>query len=69
MSKRFEWVSNVARGEWLRPMETESFGSVLSIVPRGFEAYARVLHPVERDRPRDTKTWQDLLRLWSLSHR
>jgi hypothetical protein len=39
-------------------MEAESLGSILSVVPRGFQAYARVFHPVERDRPRDTKTWQ-----------
>lgn len=38
-------------------METEPFGSILSVVPRGFEAYARVFHPVERDRPRETKSW------------
>lgn len=39
-------------------MEAEPFGSILSIVPRGFEAYARVFHPVERDRPLNTKTGQ-----------
>ncbi|MDO5711689.1 MAG: hypothetical protein Q4P32_08140, partial [Micrococcales bacterium] len=58
MSVRFEWVPDLARGEWLRPMEAEPFGSILSVVPRGFEAYARVFHPVERDRPQETKTWQ-----------
>ncbi|MGP5073865.1 hypothetical protein ACTXI0_15855 [Arthrobacter rhombi] len=60
MSERFEWEPDLARGEWLRPMEAESFGSLLSVVPRGFEAYARVFHPVERDRPRETKTWLGL---------
>lgn len=58
MSERFQWVPDLARGEWLRPMEAEPFGSILSVVPRGFEAYARVFHPVERDRPRDTRSWQ-----------
>jgi hypothetical protein len=57
MPDRFEWVPDVTRGEWLRPMEAEPFNSILSVVPRGFEAYARVFHPVERDRPRDTNTW------------
>ncbi|AWB87619.1 hypothetical protein [Mycetocola zhujimingii] len=57
MAERFEWVADVPRGEWLRSVEVESWGSILSIVPRGFEAYARVFHPVERDRPRATKTW------------
>ncbi|MGO2005281.1 MULTISPECIES: hypothetical protein [Micrococcaceae] len=60
MSERFEWEPDLARGEWLRTMEAESFGSLLSVVPRGFEAYARVFHPVERDRPRETKTWLGL---------
>ncbi|MGO4384897.1 hypothetical protein [Specibacter sp. RAF43] len=58
MSARFAWVAEAARGEWLRRMEAEPLGSVLSIVPEGFEAYARVFHPVERDRPRDLKTWR-----------
>jgi hypothetical protein len=60
VSERFEWVPDLTRGEWLRPMEAEPFGSILSVVPRGFEMYARVFHPVERDRPRTTKTWQGL---------
>jgi hypothetical protein len=60
MSERFAWVPDLDRGEWLRPMEAEEFGSILSVVPAGFEAYARVFHPVERDRPRETKTWQGL---------
>jgi hypothetical protein len=58
MPERFGWVTNLARGDWLRRMEAEPFGSILSIVPRGFGEYARVFHPVERDRPRGTKTWQ-----------
>src|SRR5690625_1858014 len=60
MPEQFQWVPNIDRGEWLRPMEAEPFGSTLSIVPRGFEAYARIFHPVHRDRPRDTKTWQGI---------
>lgn len=60
MSDRFEWVPDLERGEWLRPMEAEPWGSILSVVPRGFEAYARLFHPVDRDRPRKTKTWQGL---------
>jgi hypothetical protein len=60
MSERFAWVPDLDRGEWLRPMEAEEFGSILSVVPAGFEAYARVFHPVERDRPRETKTWLGL---------
>lgn len=60
MPDRFEWVPDIRRGKWLRPVEAEPFGSILSVVPRGFQAYARVFHPVERDRPHDTKTWQGI---------
>ncbi|KLU09927.1 hypothetical protein [Kocuria sp. SM24M-10] len=60
MSEMFRWVPDLERGEWLRPMEAEPWGSVLSVVPRGFQAYARLFHPVERDRPRATRTWQGL---------
>jgi hypothetical protein len=60
MSEPFAWVPDLGRGEWLRPMEDEEFGSILSVVPAGFEAYARVFHPIERDRPHATKTWQGL---------
>lgn len=60
MSGEFRYVSDVGRGEWLRPLEDEAFSSFLSIVPRGYEMYARVLHPVVRDRPRATKTWHGL---------
>ena len=60
MSAQFAWVPDLERGEWLRPMEAEPPDSVLSVVPRGFEAYARVFHPVDRDRPRQTRIWQGL---------
>ena len=60
MSERFVWVPDLDRGQWLRPMEAEPWASVLSIVPRGYQAYARLFHPVSRDRPRATKTWQGL---------
>ena len=33
MSEQFAWVPNLARDEWLRPMEAEPFGSVLLVVP------------------------------------
>lgn len=57
MSEAFRWVPDVARGEWLRGMGAQRSGSLLSVVPAGFEAYARVFHPVERDRPLGTGTW------------
>ena len=57
MTRTFSWVPDVGRGEWLRSMEAEPFSSLFSVVPRGFEMYARVFHPVERDRPRATRSW------------
>lgn len=60
MPATFECVPDLARGKWLRPMEAEAFGSILSVVPRGFEAYVRIFHPVERDRPHETKSWLDI---------
>lgn len=60
MSEQFAWVSDVSRGEWLRAMENEPFGSVLSIVPPGYEAYARIFHPATRDRPRAEGSWEGL---------
>ena len=41
MVERFAWVPDLARAEWLRPMEAKPFASLLSIVPDGFERYAR----------------------------
>lgn len=62
MSTVFAWVPDPSVGEWLRPLEDEEFGSVLSIVPAGFEAYARVFHPTERERGGDWEriTWAEV---------
>lgn len=43
----FRWVTDVERGEWVRE-RLGPFGSAVgSVVPRGFAAYARVLHRVQ----------------------
>lgn len=60
MTKPFKSAPDTSRGEWLRPMQAEPFCSLSSIVPKGFEAYARLFHPVQRDRPRKTKSWKGL---------
>ena len=39
------WTADLSLGEWIAP-RLGSFGQVTSVVPRGFPAYARVLHPV-----------------------
>lgn len=53
----FRWISDTSRGDWLAPMRAERLGNLAAIVPRGFEAYARIFHPVLRDRPRRTGSW------------
>lgn len=42
-------VLDVAAAEWIRPRLTGRFGAVSRASPSGYEAYARVLHPVEDD--------------------
>ncbi|CAA9211247.1 MAG: hypothetical protein AVDCRST_MAG83-64 [uncultured Arthrobacter sp.] len=39
------WSGETGRGGWIGPRLTGRAGSVGSVVPTGFEAYARVLHP------------------------
>lgn len=49
-----QWTRDVAAGEWLRERLDSSWQPPFSmhmVVPRGFEAYARIFHPVARERP------------------
>jgi len=50
---RIEVLDDVAPAAWLAPLLGGSFGAVARTVPRGFGAYARLLHPAhdEDDRP------------------
>lgn len=44
-----EWSSDIAQADWIRPrLSAFSDGLVTSVVPGGFEAYARVFHPASR---------------------
>jgi len=40
----FRWAIDVERGDWIRDRLGPFGGQVSSVMPRGFEAYARVLH-------------------------
>ncbi|TDK28120.1 hypothetical protein E2F48_03215 [Arthrobacter crusticola] len=40
-----QWSGETGRGGWIGPRLTGRAGSVGSVVPAGFEAYARILHP------------------------
>lgn len=52
------WSEDVRAGAWIAP-RLGSFGQVAFTVPRGFEAYVRVLHPV-RDRDDRATTWAEI---------
>lgn len=49
-----DWTPEISAGDWLHErIDTEwsTPPSMHLVVPRGFEAYARILHPATRDRP------------------
>lgn len=56
MSEPFAWVGDVSRGRWiaerldLRPWPERMHDPLAWLVPSGFDALVRVLHPFERDR-------------------
>ncbi len=52
------WTGDVSRGEWIAP-RLGALGQVASVVPRGFPAYARVLHPVG-DPAEGAATWAEV---------
>ncbi|MGI6878992.1 hypothetical protein [Microbacterium sp. gxy059] len=66
-----EWTSDVSAGDWIRERMGDSAdpGITGGIVPSGFAAYARVLHPVYRERPvgvawpreEDPEAWETFL--------
>ena len=49
MGGRFEHSADVSAGGWIAPRLGGGFGAVGRVCPRGFEAYARVFHPVGDD--------------------
>ncbi len=52
-----ESLPDAAHGGWLKPLLDTVWRDMHVVVPRGFPAYARIFHPVGRDRPQDTGTW------------
>ena len=47
-----EWTDDVSAGDWLRERLDDPWrGTMHDVVPRGFDAYARVFHPTTRSRP------------------
>ena len=47
-----EWTDETEHGTWIRERLDEPWrGTMHDVVPRGFAAYVRILHPATRDRP------------------
>ncbi len=42
-----EWIADPSAGAWLRERLDDEWDSMHIVVPRGYAAYARVLHPAE----------------------
>ncbi|UOE42946.1 hypothetical protein [Agromyces larvae] len=53
------WEPEVSRGAWIVPRLDRAWGTMHVVVPRGFEAYARVFHPIGVQRPVGL-TWDDV---------
>ena len=41
------WSEDVRQADWIARRLSGNWGTVLGVIPDGFEAYARVLHPVD----------------------
>lgn len=50
-------LADASPGAWLKPLIDAPWHDMHAVVPRGFPAYARIFHPVWRDRPEDSRTW------------
>ncbi|HEU4424345.1 MAG TPA: hypothetical protein VFR67_17600, partial [Pilimelia sp.] len=64
MSMRsLEPVAGLPAGEWIAEALPGLLGTVASVVPRRFTAYARVLHPVEFHDGRAPLTWAQVCQI------
>jgi len=56
------WSEDVRQADWIARRLSGNWGTVLGVIPDGFEAYSRVLHPVETpERGRDRLVrWRDV---------
>lgn len=57
----FEWSDDVAQADWIGPrLAPFMSGQVTSVVPSGFAAYARILHPATDDEGTREVRWADV---------
>ena len=64
------WSRDVSAAEWIiRRLHPPSASDVCSLLPAGFDSYARILHPVPclKDSAPTLRSWQDLARQAGLS--
>ena len=52
---RVEWLTDIHEAEWIAPRLHPFLTDVGSVIPVGYEAYARIFHPVRSSgrRPRE----------------
>jgi hypothetical protein len=55
--------ADITCADWMRPRLAPFGGTVGSVVPTGFEAYARVLHPIELHKAPGALRWAEVARL------
>jgi hypothetical protein len=58
------WSSDASPADWIGARLGEFGGGVTSVVPSGFEAYARILHPADSVGERGPVRWGDVAK-WS----
>ncbi len=46
-----KWTADVAAGAWIGERLDTRSGAAVAFIPSGFDAYARIFHPGDRDRP------------------
>lgn len=55
-------VADPSVGDWIEPRFSDDFEAIGSVVPQGYAAYARVLHPVDHADGRPHLTWAEVCR-------
>ena len=58
-TEKVELLTTVTAAGWIRPRLAGGLGQVADTIPTGFEAYARILHPIEGAREESLR-WADV---------
>jgi hypothetical protein len=58
---RITWLRDVRPADWIGPRLNGFAVDTGSVIPRGFEAYCRIFHPVRKSAPgRDSASWAEV---------